>query len=114
MSEQIEFDAERDTDFNKVWKAISSVRNRFNDNVLETAKIIIKLESRVLQVERDQNRLSNTLQKIENTLEQIRDYQSEQKAVEKANAKIIAFYSAIGGGGGSVLIGTAAKLMGVI
>lgn len=115
----------RDEDFNRVWKAIRSVRTRFDDHVLKCAERFITIETWRIHLEKEQTdwrryieneqkKVNQTLDKIEITLEKIREYQNQQKGIEKANARTIAIYSAIGGGSGAVAMSTFAKMMGFI
>lgn len=108
----------RENDIESAWKAIRSLREQQNEHILKTSNRFIQLESWRAHFEKQQSESKILLEKIEKTVESIRDQQLIQSTIEKTNekysAKMIAIYSALSSSGATISIGTLAKIMGLI
>lgn len=89
----------RSDDIENVWKAIRSIRERFDNYVMKANDRIITLESWRVHFESNHNDLKALIGDLKKSVDRLTRIQNEQQGAEKMHNRMVALYAALGAGG---------------
>lgn len=102
----------RDDNLNNVWAAIRSLREQRNSDRMVINDRLTMLESWRTYIEATHNELKTTLSEINQTLNIMKEQNAEIRGAKQAEKRMIALWSALGGGGSVASIEILSKFIG--